>query len=186
MVFLDEAKDYFLGRCNEIISMANCGDPWVFLCGSAMIDYLTQMTTGDSGRCAYISFVDAYFKEVNPAYNEFRFADGQQDLPTQMYLILRCGIVHKFSLVPGDRERRYGGRIRSILLAHERNGHENAHLTSYTNNGMDSVLFIAEQFAKDIKSVVEQIFLKATHDSNLKEKMTRHLSEFPPIMGNFT
>lgn len=185
MTTLEEAKNYFLGRCNEIISMSNTGDPWIFVCGSAMIDYLTQMTTGQSGRVAYINFVDNYFKEINPAYKEFEFANGQKDLPTQMYVILRCGIVHKFSFVPGAQEISNGGRERSILLAHEKNGHIDAHLTSYTKDGMDSALFIAEQFAKDIKSVVEFIFSRAIEDTTLKENIEKYLSDYPPIMGKF-
>ncbi len=81
--------------------MSNAGDSWIFVCGAVMIDYLTQMTTAQSGRVAYINFVNNYFKEINLKYKEFQYANGRRDLPTQMYVILRCGIVHKFSFVPG-------------------------------------------------------------------------------------
>lgn len=185
MTTIEQAKDYFLGRCSEVISMSNAGDPWVFVCGSAMIDYLTQMTTADSGRVAYISFVENYFKEINVRYKDFEYQGGQHDLPTQMYVILRCGIVHKFSFVPGPQEIRNGGRLRSILLAHEKNGHSGAHLTSYTDNGMDGAIFTAEQFAKDIKAVVELIFTKATTDSILENNIQTYITNYPPIQGKF-
>ena len=42
MTNIEEAKQYFLGRCSEIISMSSARDPWIFVCGAAMIDYLTN------------------------------------------------------------------------------------------------------------------------------------------------
>lgn len=101
MTTIEQVKNYFHGWCDEIISMSNAGDSWIFVCGAVMIDYLTQMTTAQSGRVAYINFVNNYFKEINLKYKEFQYANGRRDLPTQMYVILRCGIVHKFSFVPG-------------------------------------------------------------------------------------
>lgn len=185
MTTIEQVRQYFLERCDEIISMSNAGDPWVFLCGATMIDYLTQMTTAQSGRAAYINFVDNYFKEINLNYKEFEYNNGKRDLPTQMYVILRCGIVHKFSFIPGDNEIANGGRMRSILLAHEKNGNNGAHLTSYTKNGMDGAIFTAEQYAKDIKAVVEFIFTKATTDPTLEGNIQTYITNFPPIQGNF-
>ncbi len=183
MTTIGQIKDYFIARCDEIISMSTRGDAWVFLCGAAMIDYLTQMTTGTSGRNAYIDFVDNYFKEINVKYRDFEYKNGQKDLPTQMYVILRCGIVHKFSFVPGIQEISNGGRLRSILLAHEANGY--THLTKYINDGMDGVIFTAEQFSKDIKAVVEFIFTKATTDTNLESNIKKYITNHPPIQGRF-
>jgi hypothetical protein len=180
---IQEVKDYFLARCDELVSLAERGDPWVFLCGSAMIDYLTQMTTSKAGRIAYIEFVDTYFRQINIKYKEFEFQNGQRDLPTQMYIILRCGIVHKFSFVPNQQGIDNGGRKRSILVAHEKNGH--THLTAYTKNGIDSIIFTAEQFSKDIKSVVEVIFSKALNDNLLEAQIKEYASNYPPIMAGF-
>ena len=185
MTTIEQVKNYFHGRCDEIISMSNAGDSWIFVCGAVMIDYLTQMTTAQSGRVAYINFVNNYFKEINLKYKEFQYANGRRDLPTQMYVILRCGIVHKFSFVPGSTEIINDGRTRSILLAHEKKGHVGEHLTSYTEDGIDGAIFTAEQFAKDIKSVVELIFEKATTDSILEGNIQTYIANFPPIQGKF-
>lgn len=179
MKTIDKVKEYFTGRCDEIISMSARGDAWIFLCGTAMIDYLTQLTTGLSGKSAYIKFTEEYFSEVNSLYKDFKFLNGNQDLPTQMYVILRCGLVHKFSFMPGKKEIQNGGRLRSILVAHEKNGV--SHLNPYTENGFDSVIFTGEQFAKDIKSVVEIIFKKAMNDSTLNNNIEKHILDFPPI-----
>ncbi|OQP42030.1 hypothetical protein A4H97_34145 [Niastella yeongjuensis] len=177
-------KEYFLARCDEIISLSHRGDPWTFLCGSAMIDYLTNMTTGNSTRVRYINFIEDYFAQVNILYKEFTYQSGDKDLPTQMYVVLRCGIVHSFSLIPNNLGISYGGRIRSILLAHEKNGH--SHFETYIKDGMDSVIFTAEGFAMDIKNVVLSVFKKATTDQNLETQILAYVQSYPPILGRFS
>ncbi|MFY7880063.1 MAG: hypothetical protein ACOVP6_08335, partial [Lacibacter sp.] len=149
-----------------------------------MIDYLTNMTTGKSTRPKYIKFVEDYFGVVNILYKDFTYQSGDKDLPTQMYVILRCGIVHSFSFIPDQQGILNGGRTRSILLAHEKNGH--SHFETYTNNGMDSVVFTAEQFAKDIKDVVNLIFQKAMTDQNLETQILSYVQSHPPILGQFS
>jgi hypothetical protein len=34
---INEIKNYFNDRCDEIISLSEIGDPWVFLFGSAVV-----------------------------------------------------------------------------------------------------------------------------------------------------
>jgi len=181
---LAEIENYFDKRCDEIISLSLRGDPWVFLCISAMIDYLTNMTTGHSTRLKYIKFIEEYLSEINTLYKDFQYRNGSIDLPTQMYVILRCGIVHSFSFVPNQQGLINGGRIRSILLAHEKNGH--THFETYTKNRMDSIVFTAEQFSKDIKSVVTFIFNKARSNQQLGNKITNYVISHPPILGQFS
>jgi hypothetical protein len=180
---LEDIKNYFIARSDEIISLADRGDPWVFLCASAMIDYLTIMATGNAGRTGYISFVEKYLSQVNILYKEFEYKNGKKDLPIQMYTILRCGIVHRFSFVPSEREIANGGRRRSILLAHEKNGH--THFSTFREHNMDAVLLTAEQFSKDIKSVIELIFRLALNDENIKNNIINHIKSFLPIVAGF-
>ena len=181
---LNEIENYFNDRSDEIISLSDRGDPWAFLCGSAMIDYLTNMTTGKSTRLKYIKFIEDYFSLVNISYKDFTYQSGIKDLPTQMYVILRCGIVHSFSFIPNQQGLSNGGRTRSILLAHEKNGH--THFETYTKNGMDSVVFTAEQFSEDLKAVVNLIFHKATTNQNLENQILNYIQSHPPILGQFS
>lgn len=183
MTTIAQVEKYFIDRCNELISLSERGDPWVFLCGAAMIEYLTHMATGTSGRTAYIDFVKNYFGTINAKYKDFMYQSGEQDLPLQMYVILRCGIVHKFSFIPGPLELSNGGRLRSILIGHEKNGA--THLARYTSNGMDSVIFAAEQFSKDIKHVVNMIVEESHASSQIESNIISHVKNFPPIQGDF-
>jgi len=95
----DEAKPEFLKLWDSLESMPV--NPWPFLCASAFIDYLTKMVNGGAaGREKYKQFVSTYLARINPLYVSFRYHSGHQDLPTQLYQILRCGIVHSFSFSP--------------------------------------------------------------------------------------
>src|SRR5689334_12604309 len=76
--------------------------PWCFLCLSALIDYLSiaAYPNKKKQRDRYVAFIENFF----PAkYKNFKYKNGQTDLPDQMYYVLRNGLVHSFSLVPDDR-----------------------------------------------------------------------------------
>jgi len=50
---------------------------------------------------------------------------------------------------------------------------------------MDGAVFTAEQFAKDIKAVVEFIFAKATTEATLETNIKAYITTYPPILGRF-
>src|SRR6266850_1161838 len=113
-------REHFRNRLSELRDVARIGSPWIFVCASAYVEYLARLekgsvTSGDD----YIEFVKQWLAKVNPAYKAFTFKSGMQDLPEQMYLVLRCGVVHSLSLVPSQGTK--GGRPRPIVLAHHAN-----------------------------------------------------------------
>jgi hypothetical protein len=140
---INEIKNYFKNRCDEIISLS---ERWRSMGFSLWVG-------------------------------------GSKDLPLQMYVTLRCGIVHSFSLIPDDTGISNNGRPRSILLAHEMKGY--IHIAASKNNKLDSVIFTAEQFAKDIKETIHIIFQKATTEKSLENQIIEHVENFPPITGKF-
>ena len=95
----EEAKTYFYARIEELKDMCKPGGaetPWVFLCGSAMIDYLSRLAAGkDNGGEGFKKFIRDYMPS---SYCDFEYRSGDKDLPEQVFHILRCGIVHSFSL----------------------------------------------------------------------------------------
>lgn len=142
------------------------------------------MNNKKTNREDYIRVIECYLKKVDARYVDFQFKSRKKDLPAQMYFILRCGIVHKFSLVPGQEEIKNGGRPRSILLSHRKNG--NTHFKEYTKNGMDSVVFTAEDFAEDLEKLVKLIFdVEVPKNPNLEKNIENWVSKFPPILGVF-
>ena len=122
---LPEAEAYFTGRIDDLKRMSADGTPWVFLCSSAVIEYFSRLAAGkNDGAEGFKRFVKAY---MPPAYLTFKYRSGLADLPEQLYHVLRCGIVHSFSLIPDTKAKSSGGRNRSIVLSH----HE-PHLSSYS------------------------------------------------------
>jgi hypothetical protein len=59
------------------------------------------------------------------------------------------------------------------------------HLVASKNNKLDSVIFTAEQFAKDIKETINIIFQKATTEKSLENQIIEHVENFPPITDKF-
>ena len=184
-------ESYFRDRVRELKSLAERGDPWVFLCASSFIEYLAKIRLGrETTQTDYKNFLNDCFFKLCPKYASFRYDSGQSDLAEQMYHVLRCGIVHSFSLIPDPNTRkRHGGRDRSILLAHRRSGLQ--HLQNYVDNDsepkLDAAIFIAEDFVEDIAKVTEFILVEATRTTNsgrdLKSKIQNWVRTYPPIAG---
>ncbi|MCB0521352.1 MAG: hypothetical protein H6577_24155 [Lewinellaceae bacterium] len=187
MTTLTDIHQYYKARIKEVQKYANSGDPWAFLMSAAYIDYLVKMVYNaePSTNRYYKDFIRDYLSLINIQYRDFIYTNGLQDLPDQMYHVLRCGIVHGYSLVPDALSIRKGGRIRSILLAHNKNGA--IHFTKYNQDGLDSVIFTAEEFAKDLESVLDEIFLNlAPTNTSLENNILEWVRKYPPIMGKFS
>src|SRR4030042_1801230 len=199
-----EAKNYF----HDLISAAKkyCPDhtPLPFVLAASFIDYFSKMVKGKDKRGrGYKDFVIKYMKEVCQEYAKFRYSNGVQDLNVQMYHILRCGIVHSFSLTPdkGDHKRPFSlklcnfrlsnktgykqrGRDHSIALCHKDWADLNGlkHLSPYSGpRNLDAALFVIEDFLDDLLAVNELIYKKAVNDSKLREKIEGWLRVSPPI-----
>lgn len=119
------ARSKFKERIVDILHFCESGSPLVFVLASAFLDYLAKLPEGkDNGAEGYKDFVAQWLMQVRPEYSSFRYASGQSDLPIQMYHVLRCGILHSFSLIPDSRARDKGGRDRSVVLIHRREAQE--------------------------------------------------------------
>jgi hypothetical protein len=203
-----EAKNYF----HDLISAAKkyCADhtPLPFVLAASFIDYFSKMVKGKDKRGdGYKDFVRKYMKEVRQEYATFRYSNGVQDLHAQMYHILRCGIVHSFSLIPdksyhktpfylklcnlrlsGKTVYKHPGRDHSIALCHKAEADQERlkHLSPYSGpQNLDAALFVIEDFLDDLLVVNELIYKKALNDSKLREKIEDWLRVSPPISGGY-
>ncbi len=199
-----KAKEYFSKRVEELQCMSAHGTPWVFLCASALVDLLSNMVAfgckqerhdfcfyqvrdckfsegGErwrrGGGCRYKKFVERYM----PKY-KFDYGNGVS-LPDKMWHILRCGIIHSFSLVSDTSDLRSCGIYRAIFLCHRREANKRnlSHLSPYRQG----VLFVAEDFVDDIGEVVNHIFADANSDRRLKENVLAWLQFQPPLTSGF-
>ncbi|HEX7287664.1 MAG TPA: hypothetical protein VF532_15860 [Candidatus Angelobacter sp.] len=184
----NEIEQYFKNRIQELKQIATRGDPWIFLNASSFIEYLAKMRLGrTTTRRDYKDFLKQYFFQVCPRYGNFKYRSAKLDLADQMYHVLRCGVVHSFSLFADPQARVHGGQDRSIVLAHRLEG--KAHLSPFVNNRrkpkIDAAIFVAEDFVEDIERVTETLFKeskKRTPDGReLRQNIRRWVKQFPPI-----
>jgi len=181
---------YFSDRLNELRSLATRGDPWVFLCASSFIEYLAKIANGaPTGPKEYKDFLRNQFFVMCPRYATFQYASGKSDLADQMYHVLRCGVVHSFSLYTDTKARGYGGRDRSILLAHRRSEPKRSHLDHIVDRRrrpqLDAALFIAEDFVEDIAKVTDHLFMESRRRTpagmQLRNNLRMWVSMHPPV-----
>jgi hypothetical protein len=100
-----------------------------------------------------------------------------------MYHVLRCGIVHSFSLIADKQAKRDGGRDRSIVLAHRASGrkHLEACVDGRRNPKLDAAVFVAEDFVADIEKVTNSIFAQSCTNKKLRLNMKTWWKVHPPI-----
>jgi hypothetical protein len=193
---LQDVRDRIDQWFRELSPICSKEDPWVYLCLSVLIDYLSRLSFGvqyDSrgkelipGREEYIRFVEDYFPN---RYRTFRYVSGSGYLPRQMYLLLRCGIVHSFSLVPDEQSTKQGARGRSIVLIHGREAQSEGyrHLDNYPGlrGDLDAALFVAADFFSDVKAAAYELLTKAATDPAIAKNVLSWFTKYPPIRGGF-
>ena len=172
---INEAEKYFSERTQELLNISGDGTVWVFVCASTLIEYLAKLVAGkDTRGPGYIKFIGDYMSEIRPEYASFTYQGGKKDLPAQMYHILRCGIVHSFSLIP-DQKAKNEGRKRPIVLSHRKEGIP--HLSPHSSSiAADAANFVAEDFVEDIQKTIAHIFDKAATDPALKKNIETWLN----------
>lgn len=174
---------------HELRMQCETGSPSVFLLAAAYLDYLPKLVNGaDKKRVGYIEFIRTWLAAEREEYKTFRYKNGEQDLPDQMYHVLRCGIVHSFSFVPDQQGRESGARTRSIVIAHRKEciAKNLLHLSSYSTDAIkDAAVFVAEDFTEDIEKVTIRVFKRADVDARLRGNIGRWLAAHPPISGGY-
>lgn len=182
---LSKIHDYYGKMIDQVQLFAmtfGSGDLWTFLMCSSYVDYLVKMVnnTEETGSNDYKEFIRLYLFQIDKRYKDIKYKSGTQDLPEQMYHVLRCGITHSFSLIPDKKSTSKGGRPRSIVLGHRKQGE--IHLTPYTENGNDSEIFTIEDLPADLKKVLDLIFKDiAPTNSLLENNILNWVKTYPPI-----
>lgn len=181
-MMIGEFKAYLLAEVAAL--RARQPDSAAFATATEIIDVLAQASTSSGGhrrqkgnRDRFLGFVR---HNMRPQYNSFRYASGEQDLPEQMYAILRCGLVHARSLSPDPQRagRSSAGRTNSIFISAD-----GAHLASVTDGSRDAALFVFEPFVADIEAALRGVFLRASRETGLLALIENHLRNQSPVRG---
>lgn len=176
---LNDLKRYFKTQFDQLEHICQSPSPWIFICLSVFIDFLSKLSElSGNDKDKYINLIATRYP---PKYRNFKYFIGSQDLPQQIYIILRSGLVHAFSLTPN----RVGvGRQRSVRLFHRQD-------TSLRNivhfpdksHEVDAAVLVAEDFLKDTQTVASRIVWRARRDTILKQHIINFLKANPPIAG---
>lgn len=155
-----------------------------FIVPCCFLDYLTKLYFGKSTASKhYIEFVEKILKKVNVNYKDFKYKNGETDLPNQIYYVMRCGLVHSFSLTPEKKyKNKNSGRTQSIVLADETDVNLN-HLAPFSNDKIkDACIFKLEVFINDLEKVLDKLFKIAEHDLKIQENILNWSKECPFIV----
>lgn len=173
-----EIKKYCEDRLIEIRKVSQDGSPTGFLCLAAFVDFLAKLAAGkDEKSKGYKDLITTFFPD---AYKNFVYNSGDKDLPTQFYSVLRCGILHGFSLYP-DRPNRNGSKVRTIVISHDgKDGRKPyKHLSNYAEKGFDAALLIADKLCDDMSSAIQKMFTYTSVQANAEQWVKKQ----PPIKG---
>ena len=100
--------------------------------------------------------------------------------PNRLYHVLRCGIVHSFSLIPDQQAINKGGRDRSVVLSHDA-----PHLSAFSSaDAPDACCLRANGFVDDLETAMKALFTNAAINAPLAGNITKWLTDYPPIAGN--
>ncbi len=173
---------------HDVLRYCSDGTPLPFVLAAAIIDYLSKLVAGkDNKGQGYRDFIKTFLSKVRPEYQTFVYSSGATDLPDQMYSVLRCGLIHSFSLTPDKLVRKQKGRPRSIALCHRSSlGPNDKHLMQYSGpKNLDACRFVVEDFLDDLDEVVRLIFAQARSDAKLNANICGWLNASPPIAGGY-
>ena len=180
---LDDLERYLLTQFDQLDHICKSPSPWIFLCLSAFIDYLSNLSEPQQStdKLRYTNFIRKWY----PArYGNFKYRSGMKDLPEQIYTILRSGLVHSFSLTPNPKSSSTTGRRRSFYLGH-RQTEQRKHLSRFfdKSRGIDAAVFIAEDFLEDTKAAALKIIRRAKRDRYLRQRIISVLHSQPSVAG---
>ena len=184
------SKDYLKQLLSMIRNYCQDNTPLPFLMGAALVYYYSKMVKGyDDGGTGYKEFIINYMQKVRKRISNIYIPKSLADkLPDQMWHVMRCGLIHTFSLFPDKTIRNQLGRDRSIVLCHKKEATTKglSHLSHYSGPTIWTLHYLwSKDFIDDLIAVNDLIFDQASSDSVLKSKIEKWLKQCPPISGGF-
>jgi len=107
----------------------------------------------------------------------------RKDLPEQMYYVMRCGLVHSFSLAVSSRERKNGARPRSITINSRLDAKAAGmrHLDNFSRppEVTDAAYFVDEDLLDDLITAIKNLF--RDNSPSVKKNISKLLRDEPFI-----
>ena len=192
---IDNVDTYLKGRLRELMFLSKRGDPWAFVSCCSFIDMLSQHVLnccGHGTNRTYVDFCQNYLIPVNAKYAAVDAAMHPYEIAHMLYVVLRCGAVHSFSMKANPQSGRYSdGKAAeyTVILGHRKNSPkgEDHHLEVVDVDMQDgnpahkAVLVMAEDFVNDLKACVKNIIKKAKNDAAFCAQFIKTFDDNPPL-----
>lgn len=161
------------------------GSVWDFLILGCLLEWTSKLNN-ETGKGTLKSFRYLFEKRM-PKYCDIKYmSPGKyQDLPEQLYLVLRCGLVHGLSLKPDMSEsnlKRYKSHIRenTILLWH-RGNHLKINRKNINGIEYDRVNIDYESLLEDTQNSLNEIFEESKTNTQLRDNILKFIKKNPGI-----
>jgi hypothetical protein len=187
---LNAIDRYLKDRLDELDSLAQRGDPWVFGACCTFIEMLAERENPQKTKSGnrFKKFVQMYLMPSNSLYqdaeNKLKEKTTKQEFPEiskNLWNVLRCGVVHSFSM-KDNKDKKY-----KILLGHRKNSKsctsEHLNIVDVNDNGKTykALLIIAEDFVEDLRKCTQKIIEKAKQDPSFCDPFKKEFSTNPPF-----
>lgn len=161
------------------------GSVWDFLILGCLLEWTSKLNN-DLGKGTLQAFVYLFQKRM-PKYCDVKYVTPSkyQDLPEQLYLVLRCGLVHGLSLKPDMSEqnsKRYKGHIReNTLLLWHRGNHLKINRQRLNGIEYDRVNIDYESLLEDTQISLNDIFEESKTNTKLRDSILKFIQKNPGI-----
>ncbi len=193
---LNAIDRYLKDRLDELDSLAQRGDPWVF---GACCTFIEMLATRENPQEKMLgnrfkTFVQNYLMPSNSLYQDAENklkekTTGQKscEISKNLWKVLRCGVVHSFSMKGKKDKKDKKGEEYKILLGHRKNSKsctsEHLNIVDVNDNGKTykALLIMAEDFVEDLRKCTQKIIEKAKQDSSFYNNFKEKFSTDPPL-----
>ncbi|WP_264812677.1 hypothetical protein [Gluconacetobacter sacchari] len=162
------------------------GSIWDFVILGCLIEVVSKLNSERTGKSTF-QVVRKLFDERLPKYRNIKYEKpvSANDLPEQLYMVLRCGLVHGLSLRPDEKVRNSGRykpywRENTLTLWHRGN---HLHINRIIFNGQewDRVNIDYDSLLEDIQKALNNIFEDGRKNNEKGKIITDFIMENPGV-----
>lgn len=161
------------------------GSIWDFVLMGCLVDVISRINYNNIK--SSIKRTSKLFDDRLPKYREVYYNKPKiiNDVPEQIYMVMRCGLVHSLSLVPNKdymTSKSYENHWRkgSLLLTH-RGNHLQMRTRIHNGEPIDACQLDYSTMLDDMQSALDAIFQDAKQDTTLSDHIETFVRENPTL-----
>ncbi|AOW47956.1 hypothetical protein A4S02_14040 (plasmid) [Acetobacter ascendens] len=161
------------------------GSIWDFVLMGCLVELVAKLNCVDSINT--FEKVSKLFDERLPKYRApfYNTPEKINDVPEQIYMVMRCGLIHSLSLIPDkkvkdkDIYKRHWREV-SLVLTH-RGNHLKMGKTPHNGSLVEVCQLDYSTMLDDMQTALDAIFQDAKHDTALSSHIEKFVKENPTL-----